>query len=387
MLDTARLFARLDESRRTSRRVEGMQRDARELTQRVAALTAQHAPDLAARPVDAAASALIQRFHQARADLEKRTLLEQQIAAADESLADQRARESQARARLTALLAAAGVATPADLVRAEALSADARRLDRRIDLLGEQLRAAGDNASEADLSREIESLGPGADADVLTARIDELEERLADNARDRSQVDRTIGARTEGLAKLREESTAADAALDLEAAVAEARTLALTYARARAAALVLDREIEAYKQRHQGPVLRRAADLFRALTLGSFTGLSAGFRADDEATLTCVRDGGREVPVEGLSDGTRDQLYLALRLASLERFAAHAEPLPLVLDDAFVHFDDDRTRAALLALADLTPSLQILILTHHDRLASIAATSLPTPRRIIHRLR
>ncbi len=386
VLDTlARLFTKLDESRRTSRRVDGMERDARELSQRVTALAHEHASDLEGRPVDGAAAALIQRFHQARADLEKRQLLGEQIAAAEDALADQRARAEGARGRLAALLAAASAATPAELARAEALSAEAKQLDRRIEMLGEQLRVAGDNAPEAELSREVEALG--GDADVLTARIEELEERLAEGARERSQVDRAIGARTEGLAKLREENSAADAALDLEASVAEARSLALTYARARASALVLEREIDAYKQRHQGPILGRAAELFRALTLGSFTGLSTGYGADDQSTLRCVREGGREVDVDGLSDGTRDQLYLALRLASLERFAAHAEPLPLVLDDAFVHFDDDRARAALLALADLSSAVQVLLFTHHDRLVGIAEGALAKERCRIHRLR
>ncbi len=54
----------------------------------------------------------------------------------------------------------------------------------------------------------------------------------------------------------------------------------------------------------------------------------------------------REVDVRGLSDGTRDQLYLALRLASLEHHARTGEPMPLILDDILIHFDDDRARAA-----------------------------------------
>lgn len=386
VLDTlARLFTKLDESRRTSRRVEGMERDARDLAQRVTALAREHAPDLEGRPVEGAAAALIQRFHKARADLEKHQLLEEQLAAAEDALAEQKERADRARGRLAALLAAAGAATVADLARAEGLSAEAKRLDRRIEMLGEQLRAAGDNAPEEELSREVEALG--GDADVLSARIEELEERLAESARERSQIDRTIGARTEGLAKLREENSAADAALDLSAAVADARSLALSYARARAAALVVEREIDAYKQRHQGPILSRAAELFRALTLGSFAGLTTGYGADDQSTLRCVREGGREVDVEGLSDGTRDQLYLALRLASLERFAVHAEPLPLVLDDAFVHFDDDRARAALLALAGLSSAVQVLLFTHHDRLVTIAESALTNGRCRVHRLR
>jgi uncharacterized protein YhaN len=379
-----KLFARLDESRRTARRVEGMERDARELSSRVLTVAREHAPDLAGRPVEAAAVEIARRFHQARSDLEKQAVLQQQILAAHEAIAEQRARADRALGRLAALRAAAGASTLEELVRAESLSLEAKRLDRQIELYSSQIRDVGDSAPEEELHREVEAIGESAEA--LGARIEELEERLADNARERSQIDRTIGARTEGLAKLREGGSAADAALDLEAAIAEARALALSYARSRAASLVLEREIEAYKRRHQGPIVRRAGELFRALTLGSFAGLSAGIGGDDQASLVCVREGGREVDVDGLSDGTRDQLYLALRLASIERFAAHAEPLPLVLDDAFVHFDDARAREALVALAGLSPAVQVLFFTHHDRLVAIAGGALGEQRCKIHRL-
>lgn len=385
VLDTlTRLFTKLDEARRTSRRVEGMERDARELTRRVDTLVREHAPDLVGRSVESAAATLIQRFHQARADLEKHQLLGEQISAAQQDLVAARTREATARARLASLLAAAGVGSFAELSRAEALSLEAKRLDRQVEMLVEQLRAVGDNATEAELSREVEAFG--GDAEALSARIDELNGELQRSAAERSQADRSIGALTEGLAKLREGTSAADAALELSAAVAEARSAVLAYARARAAALVLEREIDAYKKRHQGPVLRRAEELFRALTLGSFSGLTTGYDDSDEMTLRCVRDGGREVDIDGLSDGTRDQLYLALRLASLERFAGYAEPLPLVLDDAFVHFDDDRARAALLALADLSQTVQVLLFTHHDRLVDLAEAALADGCHV-HRLR
>ena len=46
--------------------------------------------------------------------------------------------------------------------------------------------------------------------------------------------------------------------------------------------------------------------------------------------------------VEGLSEGARDQLFLSLRLALLERRAG--EPLPFIGDDMLASFDDARTR-------------------------------------------
>ena len=46
--------------------------------------------------------------------------------------------------------------------------------------------------------------------------------------------------------------------------------------------------------------------------------------------------------------------------------------MPLVLDDVFVHFDDERTRAALEVLAELSRVVQVLLFTHHARVVELA---------------
>ena len=63
--------------------------------------------------------------------------------------------------------------------------------------------------------------------------------------------------------------------------------------------------------------------------------------------------------VSALSSGTRDQLYLALRLAALEQFIDRRGPLPIVLDDLFVHFDDERTAAGLAVLDLIANQAQV----------------------------
>ena len=90
--------------------------------------------------------------------------------------------------------------------------------------------------------------------------------------------------------------------------------------------------------------------------------------------------------MEGLSDGARDQLYLALRLASLERFAERNEPMPLVLDDVLIHFDEQRARAALAVLADFSATAQVLFFTHSARLCELAREAVPAGRLFEHRL-
>ncbi|MGA2260798.1 MAG: hypothetical protein ABSH28_05110 [Acidobacteriota bacterium] len=60
-----------------------------------------------------------------------------------------------------------------------------------------------------------------------------------------------------------------------------------------------------------------------------------------------------KIGVEGMSDGTCDQLYLALRLASLENHLEAHEPVPFVIADILINFDDSRAEATLKVLAEL----------------------------------
>ena len=87
-----------------------------------------------------------------------------------------------------------------------------------------------------------------------------------------------------------------------------------------------------------------------------------------------------------MSDGTRDQLYLALRLAGLERHLETAEPLPLVVDDLLINFDDGRASAALRLLAELSDKTQVLFFTHHARLVELAQQSVPPAKLALHHL-
>jgi uncharacterized protein YhaN len=77
-----------------------------------------------------------------------------------------------------------------------------------------------------------------------------------------------------------------------------------------------------------------------------------------------------------MSDVTQDQLYLAFRLASLEKFSAAAEPLPLPrplpLDDAFVNFDKAPARAVLTVLAKLRAKTQVVFFTHIQHMVNPA---------------
>ena len=86
------------------------------------------------------------------------------------------------------------------------------------------------------------------------------------------------------------------------------------------------------------------------------------------------------VPVEALSQGTVDQVYLAARI-ELVRLVTQDRRPPLIFDDPFVTYDDDRARRAVELLRGLAADHQILYLTTSDRYDSVAdkVIALPPP--------
>ncbi len=161
-------------------------------------------------------------------------------------------------------------------------------------------------------------------------------------------------------------------------ALAEVAELADEYVQIVLARRLLEEQIAAARAQHQAPLLLRANELFAELTLGRYAGLDTDTGPRGEPVLRARTARGRVLEVAALSTGTRDQMYLALRLAALEGLIERRGAMPLVLDDLFVHFDDDRTEAGLRVLEEVAEHTQVLLFTHHrsvgeQALAAVAA--------------
>ena len=168
----------------------------------------------------------------------------------------------------------------------------------------------------------------------------------------REQLTIQITRRQELLRQMDGGDRAAEAQEQMQGLLARLRTDAEEFIRLRLASVLLKRAIERYREKNQGPVLQRASRTFAALTLGSFCGLRADYDERGNPVLVGVRPDGRTtLGVAALSDGTRDQLYLSLRIASLEHHLETNPPLPFIVDDILVQFDDARAAAALQVLA------------------------------------
>jgi uncharacterized protein YhaN len=158
----------------------------------------------------------------------------------------------------------------------------------------------------------------------------------------------------------------------MEQALARIRRLAERYALLKLASKILQQEIERYREEHQDPVLKIASGYFNDLTMGSFAGLRTDVDDKGEPILVGVRPENLRLTVEKMSSGTRDQLFLALRLATLEWRLETSEPMPFIVDDILINFDDDRSKATLTVLADLSKKNQVILFTHHRQIVEEA---------------
>ena len=369
----AKLEVQLDERKTAAERDEAALADARaRLTELVA-------------PLGVAADADGEEILRALDALRELFALEDQRAEAESRAA---AAGAEARSfEQEAARAAVELAPDLEGLPAREIVAELASRSKKAHAAEEQL--AGIDAQLAELEDDVvadEIRALVADPDVAQRAVEELDAELAEVERDHTRQAHMLGGLEVGLDKMRGDSGAAEKALEAQEALARVRLVVERYARAKIGAFILGREIERYRQENQGPMLTKASELFARLTLGRYTGVRAGYNDKDKPALKCVREGNVDVDIEGLSEGTRDQLYLSLRLASLLRYADLAEPMPLVLDDVLIQFDDERSRAALQIIAELSTRMQVLFFTHHTRLVELARAAVPATLLTVHEL-
>lgn len=355
-------------------RIAAMQEDQRQFAADVAVLVDRLDPSLAERGPLRALKELEARLASARTHSTRLEEKQRQLDGIRTRLATLRAERHTAEQRLAAILARARAATPEEAEQAEQRADARRRGEGELQRVEREMIADGNGQTLEGILAEASEL----DGDALAARRGHVDARIEDIERERVDlITRRAEARRDLDELRRRDAVAASAAQDAADALVVVRREALQYARLRLSAQVLRDFVERHRQRHEGPLLARARELFRTLTRGTFAGLRTDYDDDDEPIVVGVTPSGAARRVEQMSDGTRDQLYLALRVAAVEQHALQAEPLPFVADDLLVNFDDDRARAALTILAELGRTTQVLFFTHHRHLVELAREVVP----------
>jgi uncharacterized protein YhaN len=376
ILDSVRnLFGKQNEADKLQIRIAAIDAEARSFREEVTSVAARVAPEIATLPAEDAVARLTRLLGETEREDTRRQQFEEQIRKAQEDINTADAMRKTMIERLDALCREAECRDASELEPAEQRSAEYLNSRHAIDSLEQELRDIAEGVTLTELEAQVHAADPDTltgEIESLTGRIDnELEPRMTELAVAKGEQQKEMNLMDGG-------DDAAVLADEAQSVLMAVRLHAEQYVRLKLASRILRNEIERYRQQHQGPLLERASEHFSVLTRGSFAGLRADFNEKDEPVLVGVRPNDDRVYVEGMSSGTRDQLYLALRLAALEKYMESTEPMPFIIDDILVHFDDDRAKATLGVLAGLAQRTQVILFTHHARLVE-QARALQTP--------
>ncbi|MBK1663035.1 hypothetical protein CKO38_13295 [Rhodospirillum rubrum] len=355
---------------------------------RVVALLADlgaEAGDLPANDPAAAIATLAKRLSAAELRAARITDAAQAVKKAQAEAETARKAALAAAAALRALAASHTIAEGADALALARLSREAAELELQIDALRRQCLDQGDGLDEAALRAEASSISADAAAAEIAALVSQTES-LQRDAQEAAQEQTEAGGRLRELEGGAGIGPAAQAASD---ALVDGAGILGRWLQLHAASLILTRAVERYRAANRHPVIERAEALFGAMVAGSanpIVSLGVHYGDEDRPTLVGIRADGGECPVTGMSEGTRDQLYLALRIATVERRLDSGEPLPFIADDLFVTSDEARTIPGLQALASLAARTQVLLFTHHRHVVDAARATLPADSLRIHAL-
>lgn len=370
----------IDQMRETASRIhslrhdqiEKIQRDVADFEKAVGELVAVVAPDLANMAADHAVAALEARFNEAERIQELRKKQDEDVEVLKEQIETLRGQRRVLAASIAHLKQTAGVDDNEKLKAAIDRSDNQRALRVERQEIMEKLQQDGDGKTVDELEAECEGLA----IDEVAAREVSLQAELEDLRKQQGEAGDVRSQSRQAYQNIGGDDAAAQAAAAREEALTEMGEMAERYVRVKTSAILLQWAIDRYRREKQAPLLKRAGELFCIMTGGSFTSLRADFDDQDNAHLTGVRPDETVVPVSGMSTGTADQLYLALRVASIEDYLERAQALPFIADDLFINFDDDRAAAGFRLLGQLAEKTQVLFSTHHQHLVDIARETL-----------
>lgn len=246
----------------------------------------------------------------------------------------------------------------------ECARADVLRRDR--DTTAREIEAAlASQCSESVIAQHLE----GDHSGQLEIRRDDLRQRLAATEQQLRDLLEKRGRLAEQLAALAADRQLAAKHLDLavldkrlDDAIHRWQVLAVT-------CCILDMIRTTYEKDRQPETLQEASGYLDRLTQGRYHRVWTPL---GEHVLRVDDSEGNSLPVEVLSRGTREQLFLSLRLALTSSYARRGASLPLVLDDVLVNFDSDRAKAAAGVLRDFAATgHQLIVFTCHEHMLKL----------------
>ena len=224
---------------------------------------------------------------------------------------------------------------------------------------------------------------------IIAGELDEVKSKIEDCSKARDKELQEFANAKANLERLEKQPGSHILSAERELLKAQCSEQAKEFAMLTLAKSILEDTIKKYRKNNQDPLLMNANAYLKTLTNNSLVEI-VPTDADGKKSLQLLRFGLEDKDAitfeadnidaeEGstfLSDGTADQLFLALRLAGIENNLEKLdEPLPVILDDILINFDDARALSTLRCLAEFSSKTQVILFTHHQHLLKLVEGS------------
>ena len=240
-------------------------------------------------------------------------------------------------------------------LRANQLRGELEREHPTLDAIEREIREADDAGQRWEsLAASLEAAEAGRlrltrRAEELQAAIGRLDSEVR-HLQEGDTVDRAEGRIASLKSRIRETREQRDRAFVLARLVREA-----------------DRR---FRDEHQPDLLLRAAGHLCRITRGRYDRIELGGPGDEGLHLRGPAAAAPRQVGEALSQGTREQVYLALRLAIVDHLDADGERLPLFMDETLVNWDAWRRERAFQLVERVAERRQVFLFTCHPAMAA-----------------
>ena len=226
------------------------------------------------------------------------------------------------------------------------------------------------------VAEDLHRFDPAENAD----RIDMLNCEREDLERDLEQAFESLGHLKREISELETDRRGTQLRLEREQLKTEIRRTAERWCAVKLAGESLAKIRRKFERSHQPSTIAAASRYLERMTQGKHPHIWTPL---GERLLYVDDDRGDTFTVEQLSGGTREQLFLAIRLALVEQMAQQGVELPILLDDVLVNFDESRATSAAELLIDIAAhGQQIVLFTCHQHLASLFESKGIMPKRL-----
>ena len=362
-------ISKLDKAKELQSRINGIDRDAKKFCSDVISLIEQAATNLKTIPPEQAVLKLNTMLGQVRQDNELFKKNHEEIETLIAKIDITEKKLDSMNEQMKKLLTTAKEDDPENLTKKIWRYEEHQRLNEKISNTQSSLAKVREGIPLEEIKLQAADVNVDELPGLISALSNQIEQELHPKIEESLQL---IGEEKKELQLMDGSAQAADIAEKMEQVASKIKRLTDQYTKIKLATIILKNEIERYREENQDPLLKIASKIFSDLTLGSFAGLRTDIADNGNSILVGIRSDDSRVPVEGMSDGTCDQLYLALRLATLQSRLEKSEPMPFIVDDILINFDDERSNATIKVLAELSKKNQVILFTHHRKIVEEA---------------